>query len=318
MTFQQLRYIVEISKCNSMNRAAQNLYLSQTALSSAVKAMEKELGRELIVRNNRGIDFTPAGKELVNYAASLLEQHDAMLERFKVSEDRPAPVRLSVSSQRFLFLQDALVEYTNSHKDCDFSMTYREDNMGRIIEEVRDYRADIGMISMYEENSRLVNKILDAKELEFVDLIKTQPCVFMSKDNPLAKLERITAEDLEQYPYIYYPLETGEPIEMSEEYRMIPHFNPQKKICSNSCSAVITLMSHTNAYTIGSGLLMQSLGLSDKMITIPLSGEECIRIGCVVRKNETLSDEAESFVSLAKKYAGQSLESFKKSLGTQK
>ena len=317
MTLQQLAYIVEISKCNSMNKAAQNLYLSQTALSSAVKSLERELGIELIVRSNRGIDFTPAGREFVNYAASLLEQQEAMIERFKVSEDRPAPVRLSVSSQRFLFLQDALVEYTEAHRDCDFSMTYREDNMGRIIEEVREYRADIGMISMYEENSRLVNKILDAKELEFNEIIRTQPCVFMSRDNPLARIESIKAEDLEKYPYIHYPLETGEPIEMSEEYRMIPHFNPMKKICSNSCSAVITLMSHTNAYTIGSGLLMLSLGLSDKMITKPLSDGECISIGYVARKGEALSEEAKSFIALAKKYAGKSLERFRESLKTE-
>lgn len=314
MTLQQLSYIVEISKTKSMNKAAQNLFLSQTALSSAVKSVERELGRELLVRSNRGIDFTPAGKEFVNYAASLLEQHDAMIERFTVSDDKPAPIRLSVSSQRFLFLQDALIEYTESHKDSNFSITYKEDNMGRIIDAVREYRADIGLIAVYEENSRLVNKILDAKELEFQDLISAQPCVFMSRDNPLAKLDEITAEELEKYPYIYYPLEVGEPIEMSEEYRMIPHFNPQKKICSNSCSAVITLMSHTNAYTIGSGLLMQSLGLSEKMIAVPLSDEECIRIVCVMRKNEPLSAEAQSFISLAREYAGRSLKRFNESL----
>ena len=53
MTFQQLEYIVEISKCGSINKAAQKLFLSQSGISTAVRELENgsfnyqllELGR---------------------------------------------------------------------------------------------------------------------------------------------------------------------------------------------------------------------------------------------------------------------------------
>ena len=44
MTFQQLTYVVEISKCGSINKAAHKLFLSQSGISTAVRELEQELG----------------------------------------------------------------------------------------------------------------------------------------------------------------------------------------------------------------------------------------------------------------------------------
>ena len=74
MTFQQLEYIVEISKCGSINKAAQKLFLSQSGISTAVRELENELGIRVLARSNRGVEFTPEGKEFLSYAVSLLEQ----------------------------------------------------------------------------------------------------------------------------------------------------------------------------------------------------------------------------------------------------
>lgn len=74
MTFQQLTYVVEISKCGSINKAAHKLFLSQSGISTAVRELEEELGIRFFVRSNRGVEFTPAGKEFLGYAVSLLEQ----------------------------------------------------------------------------------------------------------------------------------------------------------------------------------------------------------------------------------------------------
>ena len=61
MTFQQLTYVVEISKCGSINKAAHKLFLSQSGISTAVRELEEELGIKFFVRSNRGVEFTPDG-----------------------------------------------------------------------------------------------------------------------------------------------------------------------------------------------------------------------------------------------------------------
>ena len=65
MTFQQLTYVVEISKCGSINKAAHKLFLSQSGISTAVRELEEELGIKFFVRSNRGVEFTPEGKEFL-------------------------------------------------------------------------------------------------------------------------------------------------------------------------------------------------------------------------------------------------------------
>ena len=77
MTFQQLTYVVEISKCGSINKAAHKLLLSQSGISTAVRELEEDLGIRFFTRSNRGVEFTPEGREFLGYAVSLLEQKPA-------------------------------------------------------------------------------------------------------------------------------------------------------------------------------------------------------------------------------------------------
>ena len=66
MTLQQMNYIMEIDRCGSMNKAAQSLFVSQSALSSAILEVEKELGITIFRRSNRGIALTEDGRELLS------------------------------------------------------------------------------------------------------------------------------------------------------------------------------------------------------------------------------------------------------------
>ena len=58
MTLQQLKYVITIADCGSMNEAAKQLYLSQPSLSETVMSLEEEIGVELFIRTNRGIRTT--------------------------------------------------------------------------------------------------------------------------------------------------------------------------------------------------------------------------------------------------------------------
>ena len=91
MTFQQLTYVVEISKCGSINKAAHKLFLSQSGISTAVRELEQELGIQFFVRSNRGVEFTPEGREFLGYAVSMLEQKRRIEELYGESRNAAAP-----------------------------------------------------------------------------------------------------------------------------------------------------------------------------------------------------------------------------------
>ena len=81
MTLQQLKYIIEIVNCGSMNLAAQKLFVSQPSLSNAVKELEKELGIEIFIRTNKGVTLSSNGQEFLGYARQIIEQTELLEQR---------------------------------------------------------------------------------------------------------------------------------------------------------------------------------------------------------------------------------------------
>ena len=60
MLLKQMKYFISVVECNSFTEAAEQCYISQSAISQQIKALEQELGVDLIKRNNRQFTLTPA------------------------------------------------------------------------------------------------------------------------------------------------------------------------------------------------------------------------------------------------------------------
>ena len=109
MTLQQLRYILELSKHNSISAAAQALNISQPSLSTAIRDLEKEFSLTLVERNRHGITFTPAGLEFLHYAGHILSHAAAMHDHFQAEKRQDLPQILSISSQHYPFADEAFI-----------------------------------------------------------------------------------------------------------------------------------------------------------------------------------------------------------------
>lgn len=72
MTLTQLRAYVAVATAGSVRGAAEQLFVSQPAVSAAVGALQRELGVTLVTREGRGLSFTPAGRVFARYARQLL------------------------------------------------------------------------------------------------------------------------------------------------------------------------------------------------------------------------------------------------------
>ncbi len=107
MTLLQLKYIVKIVECGSMNEASHELYVSQPALSSSVKELENELGIEIFTRSSQGIALTVDGAEFLTYARQVLDQASLLEERYKNA--KPRKQLCSVSTQHYMFAVEAFV-----------------------------------------------------------------------------------------------------------------------------------------------------------------------------------------------------------------
>ena len=76
MNLLHMKYAVEIARTNSLNKAAETLYVGQSALSRAIKELETSLGVTLFERSSKGMTLTHDGEIFVYYAKSVLAQVD--------------------------------------------------------------------------------------------------------------------------------------------------------------------------------------------------------------------------------------------------
>ena len=83
-----LEYIVEVAKCGSISKAAQNLFVSQPHLSNQIKGMENQLNVRLFRRSAKGMDLTEEGKIFVEEAQSILKKAQALETRFQMQPDK--------------------------------------------------------------------------------------------------------------------------------------------------------------------------------------------------------------------------------------
>ncbi|WP_449622320.1 LysR family transcriptional regulator [Robertmurraya sp. Marseille-Q9965] len=71
MNLHALRIFAEVAKCGSVTRSAENLLISQPAVTAQIRNLEKELDLILISAKGRSIELTEAGKRLAMYSRQL-------------------------------------------------------------------------------------------------------------------------------------------------------------------------------------------------------------------------------------------------------
>lgn len=87
MRLEQLQYFLEISKTGSIRKAADNLFISSPALSTALQNLEKELGFPLFKRQHSGVVLTSYGKKalaITQQIISITSQFSALAEDYQL------------------------------------------------------------------------------------------------------------------------------------------------------------------------------------------------------------------------------------------
>ena len=173
MTIQQLRYVIKIVECGSITEAARQLFISQPSLSAAVKELETELGIEIFHRTTRGITLSADGTEFLSYARQILEQTQLLEQRYL--NKKPSKQLCSVSTQHYAFAVNAFVNLISGIDANEYEFTLRETRTYEIIEDVANFRSEIGIIYFSGFNERVMQKLLKENHLIFHPLFEASP-----------------------------------------------------------------------------------------------------------------------------------------------
>ena len=95
MTLSELRFVVSVAQEKNFRRAAAKSFVSQPALSLAIKKIENELGVLIFERNRMGISLTSVGEKIVNQAQIVLEEVDK-IKAISVAERNTQQVEVKI------------------------------------------------------------------------------------------------------------------------------------------------------------------------------------------------------------------------------
>lgn len=294
MTLQQLRYLIAIAEFGSMNAAANSLYASQSNLSTAIKDLERELGISIFTRSNRGVTLTNEGTELLGYARQVIEQADMLENRY--ARGQSSRTRLAVSTQHYSFSVEAFIDLLDSTEADQYEFILRECATGQIIDDVKTFRSEIGILYLDGFNERVLRKSFDDAGLDFYPLFEADVHVFVSEDHPLAKKDVVQTQDLEEWPRISFEQGTDNSFYYSEEpLANLPH---KRNIRISDRGTLTNLLTSFEGYTISTGVL--SPEMHSGIASIPLDVNEKMRVGYVIHRERRANDLLLSYIECLK------------------
>ena len=201
MNLLHMKYAVTIADTNSINKAAEKLYVGQSALSRAIKELEAGLGVTLFERSAKGMTLTADGEVFVRYARTVLKQVDEIENMF--NEGAAGKKRFSVCVPRASYIADAFVRFSKLiGEKGEYELFYKETNSMRAVKNIlaEDYK--LGIVRYAENYDKYYKEMMEEKGLSYKLVTEFSYVLCMSRDCPLAAAENVTYDDLREYTEI--------------------------------------------------------------------------------------------------------------------
>ena len=181
MDIRNFQYLVEVYRCRSISRAAQNLFISQPHLSRVIRSIEDEFGVTIFVREGGKLTVTSEGEHFLQQVSELLEQYEKLQ-----APQRPESL-LKIATMKHTAVYRGLAAYMK-HSSLPLNLKLYDTDYETVVSLVRSSEMHEGLI--YEPLYPLYNVIS------------------VGRSHPLADREEVSIEELYDYPLVI--MDTGD------------------------------------------------------------------------------------------------------------
>ncbi len=189
----QLETFLRVADAGSFNRAAEEAYITPTAIIKQINSLEAELGVTLFVRTHRGLQLTKAGESLYRDAKYLIEYSRKAVARAKAAmRDESSVVRIGTSPMTpAQLLTDLWPQIHRYCEDISFQLVPFENTPENAREILKNLGEHIDVVSgIFDET------LLDLRQCAGFELSREPICCAVSIYHPLAEKDSLRVEDL--------------------------------------------------------------------------------------------------------------------------
>jgi DNA-binding transcriptional LysR family regulator len=188
MRTEQLEYMATVARLGSFRRAAEELHISQPALSESVRKLEGELGVRVLDRGPSGTTTSEDGHLLLPHVLEVLEAVDRLRRAAGAHHPRARVVSVgTVTAATAPLLSPTIRAFRDANAGAQVEVvTAQQEEIHR---ELRGGGLDLGLVNYLDDEP------LPA-DLESTELLRGRPVVCVAVDSPLAAKESVCAADL--------------------------------------------------------------------------------------------------------------------------
>ncbi|MEO1108866.1 MAG: LysR family transcriptional regulator [Pseudomonadota bacterium] len=288
--FRHLRTIKAIHECGGLARAADQLNITQSALSHQIKGLEDQAGVELFLRRSKPMKLSAAGLRLLRLAEQILPQVEAAQQEFTSLRDgRTGRMHIAIECHAcFEWLFPVLESFRKSWGDVDV--------------DIRPGLAFDALPALQKEEVDLVvsSDPEDLPGVEFVELFDYNAVFVAASSHPLAEKDYIEAEDFRGQTLITYPVERTRLDVFSQ--LLIPARVEPAAIRQVELTAVILLLVASNrGISVLPDWVVREVKYNSDYVTRPLTKEGITRrLYAAVRSEDLEKPFVQELVKLAR------------------
>ena len=284
----QIKYFQSVVRLNSFSEAAEENFISQSAISQQVQALERQLGFQLLERKNRTFTLTPAGEYFYQKSLVLTADYERMCsEAAKIAQGDRASLKIGyLRCYTGVEFHRALELFSEKYPDVEVSGIYG--NHEELYGLLRAEEADI-----------VLNDQRRAFSDEYVNLILTtcHSYIEVPSHSPLAQMECVSPAEMKNTPCILVASEVQRETEQ-EYYRNVVGFRGEFLYAENLEEARLLVIGRKGFLPVeGTG---QTAGTSIVRIPLVRGGEPILRNYCAFWKKDHSGDYVEAFAELLK------------------
>lgn len=195
MDIKQLEYFICVAELLNFTKAAEKLYISQTAISQQIKSLEDSLNVTLFIRNNRKVSLTPAGEAFYKKSKLIVNDvNEAINEAVKTASGYNGSLKIGFTSGHSTFIIYNLVKrFLIKYPDID--ITILDDNFGNLYEDLNNKNLDL--VFSVDFNLK------EIRNFRFLHLNSDYLYVIMNKDHPLSQRKSLCRSDLKNEKFVF-------------------------------------------------------------------------------------------------------------------
>ncbi|UVI29180.1 LysR family transcriptional regulator [Paenibacillus spongiae] len=195
MNLEQFEYVSAIARTGSISIAAEQLHVSQAAISKAIAKLEQELGFKLFTRSRLGTESTPRGRIIIEKIYDILLKVEEIKEEAQIeSKLIEGEVRFSVGPNFMAVLTKSIISFKQDYPNVRLAISSKSTE--EVIQDLKEDRTDLGLIYFHDQKKEHV------KDLTMHKMLDSRVVVCVGRGSPLASRKSVSPEELLAYSFV--------------------------------------------------------------------------------------------------------------------